>query len=95
MNFPSRYKYQKKYFPPNPKIENFWRKPCYFRLRKTDRLFYSNQENSHISKIICWSFPTNQLSSNFETPNKQEELNKKIFQSLFVSFSFHLRFQIL
>lgn len=98
MNFPCRYKYQKKYFPSNPKISNFisktvflgMRKPCFFRLRKTDRLIYSNQDNFHISKLVCCSFVTNGLSSNVETPKKQEETEKKNIPVSCCQFQFPL-----
>jgi DNA-directed RNA polymerase subunit beta len=77
MNFPCRYRYQKKYFLSSPKIENFGIQTCFLRLKKNDRLIYSNKENSHFSAVVTCSFPKTRLSSNFETAKKKEQSDKK------------------
>nr|YP_009020839.1 DNA-directed RNA polymerase subunit beta [Chlorella sorokiniana]AHM23713.1 DNA-directed RNA polymerase subunit beta [Chlorella sorokiniana]AII02083.1 RNA polymerase beta subunit [Chlorella sorokiniana] len=85
MNFPRRYKYQKKYFLSSPKNEKFGLKANFLRLPvpktmflgSNDRLINSNKGYSHFSKIVSCSSAQTRLISNFEISKKQEQREKK------------------
>jgi DNA-directed RNA polymerase subunit beta len=84
MNFPCRYKYQKKYFPANPKIKNFELKTSFLKVTKNHRLLHFNPsqkhvfgiENSRFSKMVICSVSQTRLISILENSKKQEESEK-------------------
>lgn len=91
MNFPCRYKYQKKYFPTTAKINNFGIKTSFLKLTKNHRLLHSNPsqnhvfgiDNSHFSKMVICSVSETGLISTFETSKKQEQSELSLSSSQF------------
>ena len=107
MNFPCRYKYQKKYFPANAKIKTFGITTSFLKLTKNDRLIHSNPsqkqvfgiENSHFSKMVICSVSKTRLISTLETSKKQDESEKSNlsppkFEKFGMSSQFHFPLEI-